>query len=276
MRPDVLGVIGLGAIGGSVAWQARIAGIRVLGWSPKPAERARAVRLGALDDAPSQPEDVARQSDLLVLAAPPSANEEMLTRLAPRLGSRLVTDVATVKRGIGERAETLGLERRFAGSHPFVVVEGQGFEAARPDVFAGAVVYVCPTSGELGVAREIAHFWESTLVASAVLLDPARHDAQVAWTCHLPRVMAAAACSVLSDQLPPGGSLGDLALEATRAAAEPHDEGGALLRNADNVVAALDALADELRGWRSLLARGDPAVAARFERAAAWRRRSTG
>ncbi|PYP33218.1 MAG: hypothetical protein DMD49_03845 [Gemmatimonadetes bacterium] len=49
MRPTTLGVIGLGAIGGSVARQAKQAGIgAVLGWSPDAAERAAALRLGAL------------------------------------------------------------------------------------------------------------------------------------------------------------------------------------------------------------------------------------
>ena len=42
MRPNSLAVLGLGAIGGSVAWQSRLAGIpRVIGYTP---DRASAVR----------------------------------------------------------------------------------------------------------------------------------------------------------------------------------------------------------------------------------------
>jgi len=48
VRPHTLGVIGLGAIGGSLALQAKRAGIAtVLGWSPQPAERVAAMRQGA-------------------------------------------------------------------------------------------------------------------------------------------------------------------------------------------------------------------------------------
>ena len=44
MRPSSLTVIGLGAIGGSLAWQARLAGVaRVVGYSPSRAEAVEAL-----------------------------------------------------------------------------------------------------------------------------------------------------------------------------------------------------------------------------------------
>jgi len=49
VRPSKLGIIGLRAIGGSLARQAKRAGIpTVLGWSPEPAERVSAAQQGAL------------------------------------------------------------------------------------------------------------------------------------------------------------------------------------------------------------------------------------
>src|SRR5216683_2960456 len=80
VRPHTLGLIGLGAIGGSIARQVKqpgngaAGGIAVVGWSPEPAERALAAQQGALDDAPPRAADVARVADILVLAAPPAAN----------------------------------------------------------------------------------------------------------------------------------------------------------------------------------------------------------
>jgi len=61
VRPSRLGIIGLGAIGGSLALQAKRAGIAtVLGWSPERGERAAAAQQGAIDDAPPLAADVAR------------------------------------------------------------------------------------------------------------------------------------------------------------------------------------------------------------------------
>ena len=54
VRPQTLGLIGLCAIGGSVARQVKQSdggqGVAVVGWSPEPAERAMAAQLGALVD----------------------------------------------------------------------------------------------------------------------------------------------------------------------------------------------------------------------------------
>src|SRR5437879_13040442 len=78
VRPQTLGLIGLGAIGGSIARQVKQPGrgggngIAVVGGSPEPAERALAAPQGALHDAPHPATDVARLADRLTLAPPPS------------------------------------------------------------------------------------------------------------------------------------------------------------------------------------------------------------
>src|SRR3989442_1572476 len=84
VRPSSLGILGLGAIGGSLALEAKRAGIAtVLGWSPDPAERATAAQRGAIDDAPARAMDVARAAELPVLAAPPAANLALLDTAHP-------------------------------------------------------------------------------------------------------------------------------------------------------------------------------------------------
>src|SRR6266702_4169664 len=171
VRPQTLGLIGLGAIGGSIARQVKQPGIGtgivVVGWSPEPAERALAAQQGALDDAPARATDVARVADFLILAAPPAANIAQLDAIAPHLKpGAVVTDVGSVKRAIVARAEQLGLQDRFAGSHPLAGTHRHGFEASRPDLFRGAVVYVTPCAGGEGAARaarEIVDFWEHVL-----------------------------------------------------------------------------------------------------------------
>src|SRR6266550_4244815 len=122
VRPHTLGLIGLGAIGGSIARQVKsqgLGGITAVGWSPEPAERALAAQHGALDDAPARATDVARVADFLILAAPPAANIAQLDTIVPHLKpGAVVTDVGSVKRAIVARAEQIGLRERFAGSNP--------------------------------------------------------------------------------------------------------------------------------------------------------------
>src|SRR5881396_153945 len=192
VRPTKLGVIGLGAIGGSLALQAKRAGIAtVLGWSPEPAERVAAARQGAIDDAPPRAADVARAVELLVLAAPPAANLQLLVSLEPHIGAgALVTDVGSVKRAIVARAEGLRIGPRFAGGHPLAGTHAHGFAAARVDLFKGAIVYITATRDGDGAASEVSHFWESVLEAHPVRIDAAQHDRSEEHTSHLPQAVA--------------------------------------------------------------------------------------
>jgi prephenate dehydrogenase len=280
VRPQTLGLIGLGAIGGSIARQVkqpgRGQGITVIGWSPEPAERALAAQHGALDDAPPRATDVMRLADLLILAAPPTANLAHLETLRRHLkNGALVTDVGSVKRGIVALAEKLGIGKRFAGSHPLAGTHRQGFEASRADLFRGAVVYVTPSQDGADAAFEIAHFWEDVLEAEPVLLDAARHDAQLAATSHVPQVVSSLLGDFLARHAPPGASFGSGAADTTRlAASDPALWTEILLLNRDEVLPALRALEESLGTVERALEVGDAgALSAWLTRAAQWRRR---
>jgi prephenate dehydrogenase len=279
VRPHTLGLIGLGAIGGSIARQVKKqesgAGIRVIGWSPEPAERALAAQQGALDDAPPRATDVARVADLLILAAPPAANIAQLDAIAPHLkpGS-VVTDVGSVKRAIVAHAEKIGLHARFAGSHPLAGTHRHGFEASRPDLFRRAVVYVTPCRDGEQAAREVVDFWHTVLEAEPVVLDADRHDAQLALTSHLPQIVASLLADFLARHAPPGSSLGNGAIDTTRlAASEPQLWTEILLMNRDEILVALRGLEESLGGVERALEMGDArALTAWLTRAADWRR----
>ena len=277
MRPHTLGIIGLGAIGGSVALQAKRAGIaNVIGWSPEPSERSAAAQQGALDDAPLRAVDVARASDLLVLAAPPTANLALLERLHDQLGpGAIVTDVGSVKRQIVGRAEALGVGNRFAGAHPLAGTHAHGFAAARLELFQNAVVYVTPTRGGEGAAREVAHFWAETLGAHPVVIDATVHDRQLALTSHVPQVVASLLAHFLARTAPAGATYGPGARDTTRlAASEPALWSEILLMNRDEVLPALRALEEPLGDVERALETGDARVLeAWLRRGAEWRRR---
>lgn len=276
MRPRTLGIIGLGAIGGSIARQAKRAGVeRVLGWSPETAERAAAAREGAVDDAPPRAADVAHAAELLILAAPPLANLELLDALVPLLApGALATDVSSVKRPIVERAAAAQLGARFAGSHPLAGTHRRGFEASRAELFRGAVVYVTPVAHGDDAAREIVHFWQAVLDAHAVVIDAARHDAQVALASHLPQAVASLLARVLAERLPAGATLGPGARDASRlAASDPRLWTEIFLMNRDMLLPEVRALHEPLAELERCLEAGDAAGLTRWlEAGSNWRR----
>ena len=223
MRPSSLAVIGLGAIGGSLAWQARLAGVpRVVGYSPSRTDAVGALRASAVTELADTPTRAVRDAELVVLAVPVQVTLDLIGRLRPALEpDALLTDVCSVKGPILARAASQGLGDRFAGGHPLAGTHASGFGAARPDRLRGCVVYVCET-GETGgdaAARRVMRFWEDVLEAQAVLIDAAAHDRQLAWTSHLPQAVASALAKTLADRGLAGVSFGSGARDTTRLAA---------------------------------------------------------
>ncbi len=278
MRPHSLAVIGLGAIGGSLAWQARQAGIpSVIGYSPDRADGVHALKSGAVHDLADGPAAAARAADLVVLAAPPAAILELLPLVAAVLGpGALVTDVASIKQPVMQRARQVGLTSRFAGGHPFAGTHLSGWEGARPDLFTGALVYVCSTGPEGDpAAREVMDFWAQVMGAHPVLIDPVAHDHRLAWSSHLPQAVASVLAATLAREPSlAGAAYGTGLRDTTRLAASPVEMWvEILLQNRAPVEEALAAVGGTLEELRHLLRAGDRAGLTRLLAEAATFRR---
>lgn len=277
MRPDTLGVVGLGAVGGSVAWQASLAGVpRVLGFTPVPREGVAAVRVGAITDLAPSLRYLAERAEVLVLATPPSITFRLLPQIAPmRRRGAFWTDVIPAKQQIVHAARAAGLADAFAGSHPAVQFRHRGFDAAEPAAFRGALVYVTPSGDDDGPAREIADFWTGVFEAEPVILDAADHDEIVAWTRHLPHVVGVLLAHASAADGPRGVTYGPDMRDLTRPALAPAETAReVLLLNRDAVLAVLERLEGSLGALEGALRRGDVrALEAVLTEAERWRRR---
>jgi prephenate dehydrogenase len=262
VRPSSLSVIGLGAIGGSLAWQARLAGVpRVVGFSPSRADAVQALRSSAVTELADSAAKAVRGAELVVLAVPVRATLDLIGRLRPSLEpGAVLTDVCSVKAPVVARALEEGLGDRFAGGHPLAGTHASGFGAARPDRLRGCVVYVCETGAPGGdrVGRRVMGFWEQVLEAQPVLIDSAAHDRQLAWTSHLPQAVASALAKALADRGLAGVSFGTGARDTTRLAASSPEMWLDILRfNRAEVADALEATEAGMAELRRLLAADD-------------------
>lgn len=278
MLPETLGVIGLGALGGSVAWRAARTGVpRVLGSAVSTKDGAAAVRVGAITEFVHHPEVVARSADLIVVATSPSATLQFLRRFGPLLRERgaFCTDVGSVKRPIVNAAEELGLSEVFAGSHPLIEADAGGFAAARPDSLRGALVYVSPLACGERAGAEVADFWERAVQANPVTVTADHHDALVAWTSHLPHVVASALAGTLRHGGPKGMTFVQGVHDATRlAVVDPSAWSELLVANREHVLRVLDGLSGNLEELRAALRASDgPRVQAWLRQGVEWRKK---
>jgi cyclohexadieny/prephenate dehydrogenase len=276
--PSSLAVIGLGAIGGSLAWQSRLAGVsRVTGYSPEPAEGVQALKASAITELADTPARAARGAELVVLAVPPRPTLDLIAQLASGLeAGALLTDVCSVKAPVVKQAVAAGLGDRFAGGHPLAGTHETGFGSARPDRLRGCVVYICESGTANGhrAAESIASFWQHTLTASVVRIDAEAHDRQLAWTSHLPQAVGYALAKTLADQGLGGVSFGSGAKDTTRlAASNPEMWIDILLYNQPAVSEALERTELEIAELRRLMSSGDaPGLRRYLETARAFRR----
>jgi len=257
-----LTIIGFGLIGGSIAraLAARDAGQwDVTAWS-RSAEVLRAgLADGVLDAAAPSPEEAVVGADLVVLAANPLANLELIGSLGTHVAhaGAALSDVTSAQVRLARAAAGIaGL--RHVGGHPMAGVESSGYDAARADLFAGRPWIVLPSAtalpDDVGLVRSLA----TACGAIPVELGAEEHDRVVAAISHMPLVVAAALAETVTSsdawasasRLAAGGWR-----DSTRVARGDPDLGaGIAALNRDELLEWLDRFAEVLGAWRSDLA----------------------
>lgn len=268
-----IAILGLGLIGGSLARDLAADGATVWGFDADAATMRRARRAGVVSECIGS--DLARlaAARTVVLAVPVDHAPLLLERACPYLdGASLITDVGSTKKQIVARAAALGLERTFIGSHPIAGDHRAGWGASRRGLFADARVDLCAgAAAQPGAWRQARALWRR-VGASPATRDAAAHDAELAFSSHLPQVLSLALASTLSargigrDRLGPGGR------GMTRMAeASPAMWSAILVDNATEVLAALDACEVALGTLRAAVNAHDlEAVRGVFARAKSW------
>jgi cyclohexadieny/prephenate dehydrogenase len=191
----ILGVVGVGLLGGSLALAVKRKGVaaRVVGTDRLPGIMHRAVERGLLDEALPSPAEVATVADLTVFCTPVDVIAEQALEAAP-FGRGVMTDVGSTKAEIAARLADVPT---FVPGHPLAGSEKAGPEHARGDLFDGRLVVLTPgarTSPQAVIA--VTAFWRS-LGSRVETMDAAEHDRALALTSHLPHLVASALAGVL-------------------------------------------------------------------------------
>jgi prephenate dehydrogenase len=263
-------LLGFGLIGGSIAraLHVRRGGaadeMTISAWSPSGDGPASAARDGVIDVAAADPEAAVAGADLVVLAGPPTVCLAQLAELAGAWHLALapdavVTDVASTKTAIVERARSLGL--RFVGGHPMAGRETSGYAASSTDLFVDRPWVVVPTDDVAAVERVEA-------LATATGARPLRmtadvHDEAVAAISHLPLLASAAIVEAVaggSSDRASRSAAAELAASGWRditrlARGEPEMGAGIVATNASAIATRVRDLIDALEDWLAELER---------------------
>jgi prephenate dehydrogenase len=260
--PQVVAILGLGLIGGSVgmALRSRSPAGMVIGWDRSAKACAKALERGAIDQRADRASEAAQKADIVLIAVPVQSVIPLLEEIAPHLKpGAVVTDVGSAKSRIVQEASLL-LEEAFIGGHPMAGAVESGVEAASPDMFQGApwILTPIPQTGA-----------ETTAAVSALVqrigavpryCDPETHDRWVAALSHLPHLLAYGLAQTAFSQVSEEGracAAGSFRDGARVAKSSPAFWTEIMLDNRDALLTALQTVQEWLEQARIGLERRD-------------------
>ncbi len=187
-------ILGLGLIGGSLAWGLKkseqveeIFGIDI---DEKAIEYA--IREGIIDGGSKEIEKGVDRSQIVVIAT----HVGLVPRLAKSVSSlaspgTIITDVGSVKEKIVKDIESfLPSHLYFVGGHPIAGTERSGVWAADFKLFQGKRCILTPTSKTNPEALgKVKNLWEA-VGAQLFTMDAETHDRMFGFVSHLPHVVA--------------------------------------------------------------------------------------
>lgn len=155
--------------------------------------RSLALSMGVADDVFDSPDAALRGADCAVFCTPICSIPDMAHRCAGFFEPGcIVTDVGSTKSDLAKamRMALQGTSVVYVGSHPMAGSEKMGIEAARSDLYQGAVTAITPEEDiaehAIGALSEL---WRG-VGAKVVRISVGEHDSLVARTSHLPHLAA--------------------------------------------------------------------------------------
>ena len=188
--------IGLGLIGSSLArvMLAENLSRHIVASTRSEKTLQDALELGLIEQGFNNPIDAVQGADLVVLALPVQATEKVLRLIQPHLADNVIlTDVGSTKASVVAAAKAVfgeNLPAGFIPGHPIAGAEHTGVHAGKVDLFANHKVILTPLpSSAPWAVNKLIQMWESAK-AEVICMDVEKHDEVLAYTSHLPHLMA--------------------------------------------------------------------------------------
>lgn len=195
-----ISVVGLGLMGTSLIEACEDAGaVTAYGMGRNPVSIQKGIRDKVLADGAvlGQEDDHARKllagSDLIVLAMYPSGLLPFIETYRDSFSKgTIVIDICGLKGAFVDKAQALMPERvEYIGTHPMAGRETSGYDAANSELFLGTSFLIAPTdkNTEENIDR-IIRLAKAIGCARIRKVSPEEHDVIIAYTSHMPHVLA--------------------------------------------------------------------------------------
>lgn len=202
MKQNKMTIVGLGLMGASLVRALKEAGpVQAAGLDIRPEPIAKAIADRVIEDGAVLGQEEAKAGQLLsesrfiVLALYPDGILDFLDRYRSCFQpGTIVMDICGLKGAFVEQAQARmpeGVE--YVGTHPMAGKEKSGYDYGDSELFLGASFIITPTAQNrpetIALIRRLAVAIGCGRIRE---ITPAEHDRMIAYTSHLPHVLAAA------------------------------------------------------------------------------------
>ncbi|TCP63056.1 prephenate dehydrogenase [Rhodovulum bhavnagarense] len=196
-------LIGMGLIAGSMALAMRRGGLagEIVGTARSAETRRIAAEIGLVDRVAETAAEAVRGADLVVLAVPVGAMDQIAAEIGPHLEPGVtVTDVGSVKRAVIEAVgPKLPAGVHFIPGHPLAGTEHSGPRAGFAELFDNRWCLLVPVEGtDPAATARLRTLWEG-MGAHVEEMDADHHDLVLAVTSHVPHLIAYTMVGVADD-----------------------------------------------------------------------------
>lgn len=261
----IVGIIGLGLIGGSMAVDLRRRGFadKVYGVEAERVNAAAAGKLGLVDRILDLDECIG-ECDIIVIAVPVGAAVAMLPGILDRFGEidncqKIVMDVCSTKENLAKAVHYHPMRASYVASHPMAGTEYSGPWAAMPGLFDGNACIICNSEESGPRAVNTVERLYKTLNMRVTYMNASNHDVHTAYISHISHVTSFALALTVLDKEKDEKHIFDLASggfsSTVRLAKSNADMWVPILtQNRDNVLRAVDTYIEKMRAFREAIA----------------------
>lgn len=186
----VVGVIGLGLIGGSLAISLKQRGFasKIVGVDKSEDHCKEAIKLGFVDET-CELNEVLDKADLVLLAIPVDAGKQLLPFLLDKVkDGQTIIDMGSTKEGICKVADAHTNRKYFVASHPIAGTENAGPSAAFDGLYDEKITIICDEEKSDAACVELCNKVYEVLKMRVLKMDAQEHDRHIAYVSHLSHI----------------------------------------------------------------------------------------
>ena len=257
----IVGIIGLGLIGGSMAIDLKRRGFAqtVLGVESEPVNAAAAEKIGLVDEVVTI-EDCVRRSDIIVIAIPVGAAVGMLQSVLDMFRDngwtdKTVIDTCSTKASIVRSVRYHPMRKRYVATHPMAGTEYSGPWAAVPN--GRACIFADSEESDRAALAGIEKLYDA-LNMRPTYMNAESHDVHTAYVSHISHITSFALALTVLDKEKDEKHIFDLASggfsSTVRLAKSNADMWVPIFsQNRDNVLKVLDTYIEKIGEFRQAI-----------------------